>query len=160
MNGSASPRRSKQNEGAEHEHLDHYDTVSQRFLLTSVLKSAGYRDVGMAGSAEEAFARLGIVGAMGGSAGIQTDANLILMDISMPEIDGIDTCRRIKAMEGVQDIIRGVPCEKPIRGICKLGSTPAIVMEHTAHDVSPLHEVGGGVGRGRRETARPARRAP
>ncbi len=44
------------------------DTASQRFLLTAILESAGYRDVAMAGSAEEAFARLGIVGAMGESA--------------------------------------------------------------------------------------------
>lgn len=76
------------------------DTLSQQLLLSAVLRSAGYGDVLTAPSAEQAFSRLSKDGADGEEPGV----DLILMDISMPDVDGIEACRRIKAQPAWQDI--------------------------------------------------------
>lgn len=74
------------------------DTASQRFLLTTILKSVGYSDLAMADAAQAAFDYLGLGGA------INSAVDLILMDISMPEIDGIEACRRVKAELALTDV--------------------------------------------------------
>jgi diguanylate cyclase (GGDEF)-like protein len=76
------------------------DSVIALAVFESMLKNAGYPDVITVSSAQDAFRLLGIDRADGGSAGI----DLILMDIMMPEIDGIAACRRLKADERFQDI--------------------------------------------------------
>ncbi len=75
------------------------DSASQRLLLSSLLRSGGHTGLIQADSAQAAFDCLGV------SAGT-TEAlvDLILMDISMPEIDGIMACRQIKATEHLTDI--------------------------------------------------------
>lgn len=76
------------------------DTASQRFLLSSILKAAKYADLLTVASAKDAFERLG----MNDPNIVSSDVDLILMDISMPEIDGLEACRRIKADLTTQDI--------------------------------------------------------
>jgi diguanylate cyclase (GGDEF)-like protein len=68
-------------------------------LLGTMLGNAGYKELLFADSAFEAFKQLGI-----DDSAYNLNADLILMDISMPEIDGIEACRRIKAIESLQDI--------------------------------------------------------
>jgi CheY-like chemotaxis protein len=75
------------------------DSASQRLLLTSLLRSGGYTALAQADSAQAALACLGL-----GAEPANADVDLILMDISMPEIDGIAACRRIKAEAGLADI--------------------------------------------------------
>jgi len=74
------------------------DTASQRFLLTAILKSVGYTDVIAVDGAHAAFDYLGIGGTPNGA------VDLILMDISMPAIDGIAACRRVKAEPALTDV--------------------------------------------------------
>ena len=74
------------------------DTASQRFLLTTILKSIGYADVAAVDGAHAAFDYLGV----GGVPNVAVD--LILMDINMPEVDGIAACRRVKAEPALTDV--------------------------------------------------------
>lgn len=76
------------------------DSPDARLLLHKVLKDAGYRDNLSASSAYDAFKYLDLDHAGAGAKAI----DLIVMDVRMPEIDGIEACRRIKAVEALRDI--------------------------------------------------------
>ena len=76
------------------------DSQHCRLLLRAFLRAAGYMELPTAESADEAFQYLG----MDGPAGAVPEVDLILMDITMPEIDGVEACRRIKATPLLHDI--------------------------------------------------------
>jgi sigma-B regulation protein RsbU (phosphoserine phosphatase) len=76
------------------------DSPDARLLLHKVLRDAGYRDTHSASSAREAFKYLDLDHAGAGA----KEIDLIMMDVRMPDIDGIEACRRIKAVEALRDI--------------------------------------------------------
>lgn len=76
------------------------DFQGARLMLEAVLKSAGYIDVVSAESAQQAFDHLGMQSPGGNSSGV----DLILMDVGMSGIDGVEACRRIKAVPWLREI--------------------------------------------------------
>ena len=75
------------------------DDPHSRALHSHYLRKAGYR-VLTAASAEDAFARLEL-----DNPEADPEVELVLMDLIMPEIDGLEACRRIQASAAH----RGVP---------------------------------------------------
>jgi len=71
------------------------DSPGARLLLHKILRAAAYRDTYSASSALDAFKCLDVEHHGAGAKAI----DLIMMDVRMPEIDGIQACRRIKAVE-------------------------------------------------------------
>jgi diguanylate cyclase (GGDEF)-like protein len=76
------------------------DSADDRLLLQSILSAAGYDQILVAGSAAAAFRLLGLDD---GKHGAASRVDLILMDIAMPEMSGIEACRQIKAVERFRD---------------------------------------------------------
>lgn len=77
------------------------DSEDSRDIIEAALLSAGYKDVITADSAWEAFKFLDIGGANGKGA---VPVDIILLDILMPELDGIEACARIRTDSRFADI--------------------------------------------------------
>jgi phosphoserine phosphatase RsbU/P len=69
------------------------DTRDNILLLQAILKKEGYEDLKSCGSVKEVYELLGLDG------GAQAHyPDLILMDFMMPDISGIEACRKLKAL--------------------------------------------------------------
>lgn len=75
------------------------DSPDQQVLLRAILGKAGYTDLLSANSAKAAFPMLG----MGGQE-TPSHIDLILMDVLMPDLDGVEACRQIKSQPHLCDI--------------------------------------------------------
>lgn len=70
-------------------------------LLEEMLQQEGYADIYCVRSGPEA---LEILAATEGADVEEKRIDLVLMDVMMPGMDGIETCQRIKAQDGLRDI--------------------------------------------------------
>ena len=75
------------------------DSPDHRLLLRSILTKAGHADIVMADSAQAAFS---VLSPHEGVSPPQVD--LILLDVLMPDMDGVATCRHIKQNDLLKDI--------------------------------------------------------
>lgn len=75
------------------------DSPDQHLLLKSILTKAGHPDILSADSALAAFPILNR-----DTTASPTPIELILMDVLMPEMDGVTACRQIKQQPHLQDI--------------------------------------------------------
>lgn len=76
------------------------DSADHRALLAAILKKAGHSDLTLLGSAMEAYRELGIEQAKPPA----RTPDLIILDIMMPEIDGVEACRKIKAYSPINEV--------------------------------------------------------
>lgn len=78
------------------------DNAMNIMVIQEMLKRAGFNDFRAASSAEEMFELL--QGESNGVDGTSQPIDLILLDLMMPEMDGIEACRRLKANVFYKDI--------------------------------------------------------
>lgn len=77
------------------------DSAAARLLVESALRKEGYENLTFADSASQALSLLGLDGEPGSQ---RAEFDVILMDYLMPEIDGIQACRRIKESPDFLDL--------------------------------------------------------
>lgn len=103
------------------------DLPDFRQLMQAVLEDAGYSDVITAGSTQEAFTILGLDDPSLPTTGV----DLILLDINMPDTDGVEACQRIKSVSKLRDIpvimVTGVAAEEKLEQAFSAGATDYIL---------------------------------
>ncbi len=70
------------------------------FVIEKILKQAGYQDLVSLNSAQELFEYIHF----GKDSSKHNEIDLILLDIMMPEIDGLEVCRRLQKEEKFKDV--------------------------------------------------------
>ena len=102
------------------------DFEEQRQLLAATLENAGYRSVLFAESAEAALARLGV----GSSRAPVERIDIVLMDLHMPDMDGLEACRRIRSDERLEHmpviVVTGKTESSDIKAAYNAGATDYI----------------------------------
>jgi two-component system chemotaxis family response regulator WspR len=76
------------------------DDEPTQFLLQNLLENEGYTDVVLANSSQSALALMGIEA----ENEAPIEPNLIILDLHLPDLDGIQTCLKILSKESLQDI--------------------------------------------------------
>lgn len=80
------------------------DNPTNVIIIREILKKENYRNFITASSAKEMLKLLGVGAAHGEKGPQQSDIDLILLDMMMPEMDGIEACRVVQQYEHLKDI--------------------------------------------------------
>lgn len=84
------------------------DSHVARLHLQMLLEAAGYRDLLTADSPHGALQLLGVAGPPGDTSAASeastAPVDLILLDVVMPQMSGVELCRSLKAVEHVRDV--------------------------------------------------------
>lgn len=80
------------------------DNPTNVIIIREILKKEDYRNFVTASSAKEMFVRLGIGSLTEDGRPRMSDIDLILLDMMMPEMDGIEACRVVQQYEHLKDI--------------------------------------------------------
>lgn len=70
------------------------DNTTNQLIVQTILNKAGFRNLLTASSALELYDMLGIGGT---EPSLDTEVELILMDLMMPDIDGLEACKAVFA---------------------------------------------------------------
>ncbi|WP_169090373.1 SpoIIE family protein phosphatase [Paenibacillus sp. PL91] len=76
------------------------DNATNQIIIKAILNKAGYKDLKVASSAMELYALMDI----DTETEAKTNVDLILMDMMMPEIDGLEACKRVLQVERYKDV--------------------------------------------------------
>jgi len=76
------------------------DNANNQLIIKTILNKAGYMDLKFASSATELYDLLGV----NSTIAKERDAKLILMDMMMPTIDGLEACKRLQGDARFKDI--------------------------------------------------------
>jgi sigma-B regulation protein RsbU (phosphoserine phosphatase) len=76
------------------------DNLTNQLIILRILENAGYKDLLTASSAQELFTHL----KMNTPNTQEVPVDLILLDMMMPAIDGVEACRRIQDQSHLRDI--------------------------------------------------------
>jgi sigma-B regulation protein RsbU (phosphoserine phosphatase) len=80
------------------------DNPTNVIIIREILKKEDYRNFVPASSAKEMLVRLGIGSVSEDGRPRMSDIDLILLDMMMPEMDGIEACRVVQQYEHLKDI--------------------------------------------------------
>ncbi|MFU8819454.1 MAG: diguanylate cyclase domain-containing protein [Desulfurivibrio sp.] len=107
------------------------DSQESRILLRRMLEGCGYSDIREADGAAAVFDFFGLDADGGGVPGCNLDLDLVLLDIVMPGMDGIEVCRRLKGIEGLRDIpiimVTAAYTDSNLRTVFDLGAVDYIL---------------------------------
>lgn len=76
------------------------DNATNQIIIKAILNKEGYEDLKIASSAMELYSMLDI----DSTCTAESNVDLILMDMMMPEIDGLEACKRILQVERYKDV--------------------------------------------------------
>lgn len=76
------------------------DNATNQLIIKAILNKAGYMDLKVASSAIELYSLLD----MESDPAAESNVDLILMDMMMPEIDGLEACKTILQVERYKDV--------------------------------------------------------
>jgi sigma-B regulation protein RsbU (phosphoserine phosphatase) len=80
------------------------DNITNLMIIEKILQKAGYDQLVLLSSARELYDYLQLDPASSDSGSVEVPVDLILMDLMMPEIDGLEACRTILADERYEDL--------------------------------------------------------